>query len=141
MEKYLGRFEPQIYAVLRFVIGFSIIWHGTQKLFGFPSTGKPPMPLGAMMGVAGTIELFGGLMIMFGLFAGFAAFIASGMMAVAYFTQHAPGGFLPIEEGGNKGERAVIYCFIFLYIAARGSGIWSLDWLFGRSKRAAVVES
>lgn len=135
MERYLGRFEPQIYAIMRIIVGFLFVWHGTQKLFGFPPP-KQPVPLDALMGVAGTIELVGGLLILFGLFAGFAAFIASGMTAVAYFLAHFKLDiFLPLQNGG---ELAVLYCFIFLYIAARGSGVWSLDALFKRSKPAAV---
>ncbi len=138
MERFLGRYEPYLYAILRIIAGFLLVWHGSQKLFGFPSNGKPAMPLNGMMAVAGTIEFIGGLMIMLGLFAGIAAFIASGMFAVAYFMVHAPNGFLPIEEGGNGGERAVIYCFVFLYIAARGSGLLSIDSLFRRNKAETI---
>ena len=86
------------------------------------------------MAVGGIIEFVGGLMILLGLFAGFAAFIASGMMVVAYFMAHASSGFLPLV---NRGELAVIYCFVFLYIASRGAGIWSLDSLLFRKKRNA----
>ena len=130
MERFLGRFEPYIYALLRIITGFLFVWHGSQKLFAFPPP-KQAMPLNALMAVGGAIEFFGGLMILLGLFAGFAAFIASGMMAVAYFMAHASRGFLPVENGG---ELAVLYCFVFLYIAARGSGIWSLDSLLFRNK-------
>ncbi len=142
---FLGRFEPQLYALMRIIVGFLFLWHGTQKLLGFPP--PPPSPGGAasqglspLMAVAGVNELVGGLMIMLGLFAGIAAFIASGMMAVAYFMSHfSMQAFFPIQ---NRGELAVLYCFVFLYIAARGSGIWSLDSLMGRSRtsnRAAEV--
>ena len=90
------------------------------------------------MATAGVIELVGGLMIMFGLFAGFAAFIASGMMAVAYFMSHFKmDAFLPIQ---NRGELAVLYCFVFLYIAARGSGVWSIDSLMNRGSIANPVD-
>ncbi len=135
MERFLGRYEPYIYAILRFVMGFLLMWHGMQKLFGFPPTGKPPMPLDALMTVGGVIELVGGLMIMFGLLASVAAFIASGMMAVAYFMAHQPGGALPIQNGG---ETAVLYCFVFLYVASRGSGLLSIDSLLnpGKSRTA-----
>ncbi len=126
---FLGRFEPQLYALMRIIVGFLFLWHGTQKLLGFPP--PPPSPSGAasqglspLMAVAGVIELVGGLMIMLGLFAGIAAFIASGMMAVAYFMAHQPNGALPIQNGG---ELAALYCFIFLYIASRGSGVLSVD--------------
>ena len=138
---FLGRYEPQIYAIMRIIVGFLFLWHGTQKLLGFPpSPGGGGQGLSAMTALAGTIELVGGLMILFGLFAGIAAFIASGTMAVAYFMAHfSMQAFLPIQ---NRGELAVLYCFVFLYIAARGSGIWSLDSVMGRANtnnRAAEV--
>lgn len=128
---FLGRFEPQIYALMRIITGFLFLWHGTQKLLGFPPSQGGGQGLSVMTALAGTIELVGGLMILFGLFAGIAAFIASGTMAVAYFMAHfSVQAFLPIQ---NRGELAVLYCFVFLYIAARGSGIWSLDSLMGRA--------
>lgn len=129
---FLGRFEPQIYALMRIIVGFLFLWHGTQKLLGFPpSQGGGGQGLSPMMAVAGVIELVGGLMIMLGLFAGIAAFIASGTMAAAYFmAHHSMQAILPLQ---NRGELAVAYCFVFLYIAARGSGIWSLDSLMGRA--------
>jgi putative oxidoreductase len=124
---------------MRIIVGFLFLWHGTQKLFGFP---PPPQPAGGaaasglspLMAVGGVIELVAGLMIMFGLFAGIAAFIASGMMAVAYFMAHfSMQAFLPIQ---NRGELAVLYCFVLLYIAARGSGPLSIDSLLGRERSA-----
>jgi putative oxidoreductase len=135
MERFLGRFEPYFYALLRIVSGFLFALHGSQKLLGFPASGKPPMPLSAFMTFGGVLELVLGLMIMLGLFAGFAAFIASGEMAVAYFMYHQPNGALPIQNGG---EAAVLYCFIFLYIASRGAGVWSIDALLNRGKSRAV---
>ncbi len=135
MGRFLGRFEPYFYALLRIVSGFLFALHGAQKLFGFPPTGKPPMQLNALMTSAGVLELVLGLMIMFGLFAGFAAFVACGEMAVAYFMSHQPGGALPIQNGG---EPAVLFCFIFLYIASRGAGLWSIDSLLNRGKSRAV---
>ncbi len=130
---FLGRFEPQAYALMRIIAGFLFIWHGTVKLLGFP-----PMPnagasqgLSLLMATGGIIEIVGGLMIMTGLFAAIAAFISSGTMAVAYFGWHfSMQAFLPIQ---NRGELAALYCFVFLYIAARGSGIWSLDSLLRRT--------
>lgn len=131
MENFLGRYEPYFYALMRVIVGFLFMWHGAQKLLGFPP--QPPPPAGspapgglsALMAVAGTIELVGGIMIMLGLFAGIAAFIASGLMAVAYFMAHfSVQAFLPLQ---NRGELAVLYCFVFLYIAARGSGVLSVD--------------
>jgi putative oxidoreductase len=119
--KFLSRFSPQIYALLRIVAGFMFALHGSQKLFGFP-TGTP-MTDNPMMLTAGIIEFVGGLMIALGIGTRVAAFIASGEMAVAYFMVHAKDGFYPIE---NHGELAALYCFLFLYIAATGSGKLSL---------------
>ncbi len=135
MERFLGKYAPYIYALLRIIAGFLLVWHGSQKLLGYPAP-KQAMALSGMMAVAGTIELIGGLMIMLGLFASVAAFVASGMLAVAYFIQHAPGSFLPLTNGG---ELAVIYCFVFLYIAARGSGALSIDSLI-RGNSAETAE-
>jgi len=123
MERILGRYSSYIYAILRIVAGFLFVVHGTQKLFGVPAA-KQAMPLDGLMTVAGAIELVAGVMIMIGFFTSIAAFIASGLMAVAYFMVHQPMGALPIQ---NMGEIAVILCFVFLYIAARGSGVWSVD--------------
>lgn len=136
MTRILGRYEPYFYALLRIVSGFLFALHGTQKLFGFPPSGKPAMPLNALMTTAGVIELVAGLMIMFGLLAGVAAFIASGTMAVAYFMAHQPQGALPVQNGGDA---AVLFCFIFLYIAARGSGVFSLDSAFNRNAAATAA--
>ncbi len=115
MERFLGRFSPYIYAILRIVSGLMFALHGSQKLLGFPPSGQPGAPLDAMMTLAGVIELVGGLMIAFGFLTSIAAFIASGQMAVAYFMAHASKGFLPIQNGGVP---AVLFCFLFLYIAA-----------------------
>lgn len=97
--------------------------HGSQKLFGWPGDGNT-VELASLMGLAGIIEFVGGLLIAFGLFASWAAFIASGQMAVAFFMAHAPQGWNPLV---NEGEKAVLYCFLFLYIAAHGAGVWSVD--------------
>jgi putative oxidoreductase len=126
MERYLGRYSEYLYALMRIVAGFLFLWHGTQKLFGFP--GANPQPLFSLMGLAGVIELVGGLLIMIGLFTGWVAFIASGEMAVAYFYAHVPQGFWPLL---NRGELAALYCFVFLYIASRGGGLWSVDRAMG----------
>lgn len=131
MERFLGGFEPYIYAIMRMVIGLLFMLHGTQKMLGFPASAQPPRPLDLMGGIAGGIELVGGFLILIGLFAGFAAFLSSGLMAFAYFIAHQSRGILPIQNGG---EPAVIYCFILLYIAARGSGVWSVDSLLNRNK-------
>ena len=122
MERVLGRYSPYLYAILRIVAGLMFMIHGTQKLLGLP--GGKAMPLASMPGIAGVIEIVCGTLILVGLFTGVAAFIASGEMAFAYFIAHAPRAPLPIQ---NQGELAVIYCFLFLYIATHGSGIWSVD--------------
>lgn len=134
MPELIGRFSAQTFALLRIVAGLMFAMHGTSKLFGYPPSGMPPGPLPPLMLVAGVIEFVCGLLIAIGFFTGIVAFIASGEMAVAYFTAHAPGGFWPIE---NKGELAVLYCFLFLFIAAHGAGIWSIDNMLRR--RTPVV--
>jgi putative oxidoreductase len=122
MDAILGRFAPQIYALLRIAAGLLFACHGAQKLLGI--FGGQRVPLMSQLGLAGAIELGGGILIALGLLASVIAFIASGEMAVAYFQAHAPRGTFPIQ---NQGELAVLYCFLFLYVAARGNGIWSLQ--------------
>jgi putative oxidoreductase len=122
MQRWLGRYGEIIFALLRFVAGAMFACHGAQKLFGV--LGGQKMTGVPMMLVGGIIEFAGGLMIAVGLLTAWAAFIASGEMAAAYFMVHAKGGFWPIV---NKGELAVLYCFLFLYIAARGGGPYSVD--------------
>jgi len=122
MEGILGRFAPQIYALLRIVSGLLFACHGAQKLFGV--LGGQQVPIMSQFGLAGVIELAGGLMIAAGVFASLVAFIASGEMAVAYFQVHAPRGVWPLQNGG---ELAALYCFLFLYVAARGNGMWSVQ--------------
>lgn len=117
-------YSDKTYALMRIVIGLLFACHGGQILFGL--FGGIPAPHTPLIVAAGIIEFVGGLMVAIGLFTSIAAFITSGQMAVAYFMAHAPHGFWPIE---NQGEMAVIYCFVFLYISTRGSGIWSLDGL------------
>lgn len=133
MVSVLGRYSSYAYAIFRIVFGFMFMLHGTQKIFGWPPSGQPGGELAAVMLVGAIIELLGGFMIMVGLFASFAAFLASGTMAVAYFGWHfSMTAFWPIV---NRGELAVAYCFAFLYIAARGSGVWSVDGLFRSSSK------
>jgi putative oxidoreductase len=127
MERFLGPHSAYLYAVVRIVAGLLFACHGAQKLFGVMGgiDGRgATAPLMSMFGVAGIIELVGGLLIAVGLLTGWAAFVASGEMAGAYFMAHAPRGFWPIQ---NTGELAVLYCFIFLYIASRGAGVWSVE--------------
>jgi len=135
MEKFLGRFSPQLYAIMRIVSGFVFLTYGTQKIFGTPASpappgGQAPASLPPLLLVAGWVELVCGLLILLGLLAGWAAFLASGEMAVAYFMGHFPRHPLPVV---NQGVPAVLFCFIFLYIASVGSGVWSLDSIFRRA--------
>jgi len=132
MEGFLGRYSTYIYALLRIVTGFLFMWHGSQKLFGYPPPATPGGELSTLMAVGGGIELIGGLLIMIGLFTSVAAFISSGMMAVAYFGWHfSTTAVLPLQ---NSGELAVVYSFLLLYIASRGSGVWSVESIFKGSR-------
>jgi putative oxidoreductase len=135
MDKVLGRYGSQLFAILRIVAGLMFAMHGSQKLFGMPG-GGPTQPLFSLMGLAGIIEFVGGIMIAIGFMGSVAAFLASGQMAAAYFMSHATQGPLPIL---NRGELAVLYCFLFLYIAAHGSGIWSVDAALKRSGVSAPL--
>jgi len=122
MARFMAPFAPQTYALLRIVAGFLFLWHGSQKLLGFPpSAGSPP---DWIVWVAGPIELVGGLLVMIGLFTRWAAFLCSGLMAAAYWMAHGTRALLPIE---NQGELAALYCFVFLFISAQGAGLWSVD--------------
>ena|SRR5215468_6923807 len=129
MEKWLGRYSNLFYALMRIVTGALFACHGAQKLFGVLGGHKQ---VATLMVAAGVIEFVGGIMIAVGLFTSCAAFVASGEMAFAYFKSHASGGFWPIVNGG---EPAVLYCFVFLYIASRGSGILSLGALLRKARR------
>ena len=127
MEKVLGNFSPHAYALVRVVVGLLFACHGAQKVFGWFGgvDGKGTAALlSSLFGVAGAIEVITGLLIVIGFLAGYAGFIASGQMAVAYFMAHFPTSFWPLE---NKGEPAVLFCFVFLYVATQGAGIWSID--------------
>ena len=118
---FLGRFEPQAYALLRIVSGLLFLFHGLQK---FGMYGGSQVELASIYGAAAIIEVAAGVLIMIGFSASPLAFLASGEMAYAYFMQHQPKGTWPIQNGG---ELSALYAFIFLYIATRGSGIWSVD--------------
>ena len=123
--KFLSRYEPNAYFLLRIVFGFLFMCHGLQKTFLPQLLHGHQVPPGLTLDFLGAvIELIAGLLIFLGLFTRVAAFIASGEMAVAYFMVHAKGGFFPIV---NEGERAVIYCFVALYIACRGAGRFGID--------------
>jgi putative oxidoreductase len=120
-----------IHAALRIMTGLLFMQHGMTKLLHWPATDYFPagQPLGAFMTVAGTLELVGGLLIVIGLFTRITGFVLAGMMAVAYFLAHASQAFIPIQNGG---ELAIMFCFVFLYLASVGAGPFSID--DGRSK-------
>ena len=122
----MQRFEPYFLALLRIVTGYTFLLHGTQKLFGIPASDKPLPELFSLMGFGGVLELVLGVMILIGFQTRLAAFLASGMMAVAYFGFHAKlnNFWLPAV---NKGDAAVLYCFIYLYLVSRGAGAWAID--------------
>jgi len=130
MTSFISKYSPGCYALMRIVAGFPFLWHGSQKLFDFPA-GMPAGVPAFIIYVAGPIELLGGILIMIGLFTHWAAFICSGQMAFAYWMAHGTKALLPLQ---NSGELAALYCFVFLFIAAQGGGIWSVDSLRGDGK-------
>jgi len=121
----LAAWSPRVLSLLRIIFGLLFLEHGLMKLFHFPAP-QPgaPDPLPPLELAAGVIELVGGVLLTLGLFTRAAAFICSGEMAVAYFMAHAPKGFYPAL---NMGEAAILYCFVFFYLAFAGAGPWSLD--------------
>ena len=124
-NNFFGTLSPRLLAVLRIVTGLLFLQHGSAKLLGVPHVAMfDGVQLFSLMGLAGVLELVGGLLVAVGLFTRPAAFILSGEMAVAYFMAHAPHGFLPIA---NEGELAVMYCFVFLYLCVAGAGAFSID--------------
>lgn len=135
MEKILGKFSGLTFAAMRVVVGLMFAQHGAQKLFGWlGGMGQEggSAPFLSLMFFAGLVEFFGGMLVAVGFQTSWAAFIASGQMAVAYFRAHAFAAPLPIQ---NRGELAVLYCFVFLYIAAHGAGKLSLDAMFRKSEK------
>ena len=123
MKTFMSSYNSQGYALMRIVVGFLFLWHGAQKLFGIPSPIPGEVPA-FITYIAGPIELIGGTLVMIGLFTRWAAFLASGQMAVAYWMVHGTKALLPIQ---NNGELAALYCFVFLFISTQGGGIWSID--------------
>lgn len=123
MKEFMSGFNAQCYALMRIVTGFLFLWHGAQKLFGIPAAMPPGVPP-FIIYIAGPIELFGGILVMIGLFTRGSAFLASGLMAFAYWIGHGTKALLPVQ---NQGELAALYCFVFLFISAQGGGIWSID--------------
>jgi putative oxidoreductase len=129
MTDRLQAYAPQALALLRIVTALLFIEHGTMKLFGFPPSDMSP-PLFSLFGFAGVLEVFGGILVLIGLFTRPAALILSGEMAVAYWMAHAPQSFFPVLNGG---ESAILFCFVFLYLVFAGPGAWSVD-----ARRAAA---
>jgi putative oxidoreductase len=129
---FMSRVEPYTYALLRIMTGFLFLWHGSQKLLSFPA--DAPAAPGFVLYVAGPIELVGGMLVLIGLFTPWVAFLCSGLMAAAYWIGHGTQAFFPLL---NRGELAALYCFVFLFIASRGSGIWSVDALLSGSTSRA----
>ena len=125
MDQALSKWQPTVLSLLRFMSGLLLMQHGTAKLLGFPALPMfAHLQIGSMVGIAGIIELVGGALLVVGLLTRAAAFIASGMTAVAYFMVHAPQNFMPIVNGG---ELAALYCFVFFYLVFAGGGPISLD--------------
>jgi putative oxidoreductase len=133
--------EPRILSILRIMTGLLFLEHGTQKIFNFPPrpNARPFELFTLVPGLAGIMELVGSILIVLGLFTRPVAFLLSGEMAFAYFMGHAPRGFFPISLGGNGGESAILFCFIFLYFAFVGAGIWSLDEMRSPGSTAAAA--
>lgn len=121
--------SPQVLSVLRIAAALLFMQHGTVKLFGFPAAGPENLQLLSLIGLAAILELFGGALLLIGLFTRPVAFLLSGQMAVAYFMAHAPRDFFPINNGG---ELAALYCFVFFYFVFAGPGLWSLDAMWRR---------
>ncbi len=131
MEPLSDRLAPHLLSLLRIVAALIFIEHGTQKLFGFPAAPANGYPeFLSLFWWQGVIEVVGGAFLLIGLFTRIVAFILSGNMAVAYWMVHAPKSFYPAL---NVGDAAILYCFVFLYIAAAGGGSWSIDRLLKRS--------
>jgi putative oxidoreductase len=132
LDDLAARWAPRLLSVLRIVAAFMYMTHGTQKLFGFPVLEpKPTAQLFSLFGVAGVLETFGGLLLLLGLFTRPVAFVLAGELAVAYFMFHFPKSFWPILNGG---ENVVLFCFLYLYLAAAGGGEWALDRVLARRR-------
>lgn len=133
-ESFLSLWAPRTRSVLRVITGLLFMQHGLMKLFAWPPSEMfaQPVELMSLMGLAGVLELVGGALIVLGLLTRITAFVLSGQMAAAYFMAHAPQNFFPALNGG---EAAILYCFVFLYLAVAGGGAWSLDQAFRSNRR------
>ena len=134
-----GRRAPQALALLRITTAWQFLWHGAAKLFHVPKVAMfDNLQLFSLLGAAGVLELFGGLLVLIGLFTRPAAFVLSGLMAVAYWMAHAPKGHALIPFM-NQGEAAVLFCFVFLLLAAAGPGVWSVDGIRQGARRVTAA--
>ena len=134
MDSFLAAWRPRVLSIMRIVAAFLFIQHGGQKILGFPAPQRSEFDLFSMTGLAGTLELIGGFLVLIGLFTQPTAFVLSGLMAFAYFIAHAPRGFWPILNGG---ELAAMYSFVFLYLSVAGGGVWGVDHIRARGRRVA----
>ena len=132
-----GRYAPQALSLLRIVAALIFLLHGSSKLLGFPASEMPMPPAMSFMWFGGMLELIGGLMLLVGILSRPVAFILSGEMAVAYWMFHAPQSTFPSVNGGDA---AILFCFVFLYIAAAGPGPWSVDASLGRRRVTTIDE-
>jgi putative oxidoreductase len=119
-----GVWTPRLLSVLRIVAGLQFLEHGTQKFFSIPARTAAAPEITSLLGVQGCLEVAGGVLILLGLFTRPVAFLLAGDMAVAYFMVHFPRNFFPALNGGDP---AILFCFVFLYLAAAGGGLWSVD--------------
>lgn len=137
--EFLGKYRPQALAVLRIATALAFMAHGTQKLFGFPASQMGPTELFSLMGLAGVLEVVGGLAILLGFFTRPVAFVLAGQMAYAFWFVHVPlmgqGNIIPAANGGDG---AMLFCFVFLYLVFAGPGAWSLDEQL-RSRRSPAL--
>ncbi len=129
-ENLTTAWAPRGLSVLRIVSALIFMEHGTWKILGFPASDKPAPEFLSLAGIAGVFELFGGALLVLGLFTRPVAFLLSGVMSFAYFIAHAPRSFFPILNGGDT---AILYCFVFLYFVFAGGGAWSIDAFRSRS--------
>ena len=132
-----GRYAPQAISLLRIVAALLFLVHGTSKLLGFPPSEMPMPPAMSLLWFGGVLELVGGLLLLFGLLSRPVAFILAGEMAVAYWMFHAPQSTFPSVNGGDA---AILFCFVFLAIAAAGPGPWSVDAALGRKRTDRLAE-
>jgi putative oxidoreductase len=130
---FLAKYEGLFYSILRIIVGFLFLWHGSQKLFYFPHTDYA-IPAYIVF-IGGPIEFFGGLLVMTGLWTRWSAFICSGEMAYAYWAAHGTHTVLPLV---NHGELAMLYCFLFLFISAKGSGVFGIDYYLAKGRSRTI---